>query len=227
LARALIAAIKPWNADHYHAWRARTAHESALITRRDELTSEIIERLRPDFLFLPHWSWLVPPEIFERVETVGFHMADLPDGRGGSPLQNQILRGVTHTQLCAFRVQDGVDTGDVYLTRPLCLSGSAEEIYIRASALAFEMIDEILTSRPQPRPQQGTVTTFRRRTPAESRIPEGLSLAQLFDFIRMLDADGYPHAFIEHGPMRFSFTRASLRNGRLEADVTIEEHRSG
>lgn len=226
MARALIAAVKPWNEEQYHAWRARSAHESELITRREDLTLATIERFKPDVLFLPHWSWLVPPEIFERVETIAFHMADLPDGRGGSPLQNQILRGMTDTQLSAFRVDAGLDTGPIYLKRPLSLRGSAQEIYLRASTLVFEMIEEILDRRPTPVPQSGEVTVFKRRTPDQSRIPEGLTLEKLFDYIRMLDADGYPRAFLEHGSMTLTFSRASLENGVLRAEVTVVENRS-
>lgn len=224
--RALIAAIRPWNIDQYESWSARTKHESRLVTRREELTVELLDSFAPHFLFLPHWSWIVPSEIFKKVETVGFHMAALPQGRGGSPLQNQIVRGISHTELCAFRVIEEVDAGPVYLRRPLCLTGTAEEIYLRASAMAFEMIEEILSTRPAPVPQAGPVTVFKRRTPAESEIPSGLDLTQWFDFIRMLDAGGYPRAFIEWGGMRLTFSRASLRHGALHADVEIAPKRA-
>lgn len=223
MTRVVVATIKPWNVKQFHAWSARTEHEATLITEPGELTLEKLETLQPELVFLPHWSHIIPREIFERFETLAFHMADLPDGRGGSPLQNQILRGVTHTQICAFRVGEGLDTGPVYLRRPICLEGAAEEIYVRASAIVFEMIEEILATRPEPTPQQGDVTTFRRRTPEQSRLPDGLSLPRLYDFIRMLDADGYPRAFVEAGGFRFSFSRASLRSGRLFADVEITE----
>jgi methionyl-tRNA formyltransferase len=217
----LIATIRPWNVRQFERWAKTTSHTSQLVTRPEDLTIERIESFRPDYLFLPHWSWIVPPEVFTKVETIAFHMAELPYARGGSPLQNQMARGIEHTQLCALRVEQRIDAGPVYLRRPLCLQGSAEEIYIRASALAFEMIEEILDTRPQPVAQEGEPTVFKRRTPAESEIPTGLALGQLFDFIRMLDADGYPRAFLDHGDMRFTFSRVALRDGRLHADVEI------
>jgi len=46
-------------------------------------------------------------------------MTDLPFGRGGSPLQNLIVRGFTHTKLSALRVEKGLDTGDIYLKEDL------------------------------------------------------------------------------------------------------------
>ena len=45
-------------------------------------------------------------------------MTDLPFGRGGSPLQNLIVRGYKSTKLTAIKVQSGIDTGDIYLKKP-------------------------------------------------------------------------------------------------------------
>jgi methionyl-tRNA formyltransferase len=47
------------------------------------------------------------------------------------------------------------------------------------------------------------------------------NLEALYDFIRMLDAEGYPKAFIVWHGFRLEFSRAALYNGRVEADVTI------
>lgn len=62
---------------------------------------------------------------------------------------------------------------------------------------------------------------FKRREPQESRIPELQSLQGLYDFIRMLDAEGYPRAFVKHAGFRYEFTRATLYNGRVIANVQI------
>jgi methionyl-tRNA formyltransferase len=65
------------------------------------------------------------------------------------------------------------------------------------------------------------VTIFKRRKPAESEVPELSSLSNLHDFIRMLDAEGYPKAFIKHQGFRYEFSRSALYDGRIVADVTI------
>ena len=41
-------------------------------------------------IFIPHWSFIIPKEIYQNFECILFHMTDLPFGRGGSPLQNLI-----------------------------------------------------------------------------------------------------------------------------------------
>lgn len=39
--------------------------------------------------------------------------------------------------------------------------------------------------------------------------------------MRILDAEGYPRAFINHKGFRYEFSRANLYDGRIVADVTI------
>ena len=43
----------------------------------------------------------------------------------------------------------------------------------------------------------------------------------MFDYIRMLDADGYPSAFLCSKGLRLEFSRASLKDGYILADVKI------
>lgn len=148
-------------------------------------------------------------------------MTDLPYGRGGSPLQNLILSGNKSTKITAFKMVDELDAGPVYLKESLSLEGNAEEIYYKASYLSARMIQRIIEEQPEPKPQEGRVTTFKRRKPRESQIPPGTSLQNLYDFIRMLDAQGYPHAYLECSGFHYEFKRAQLCDDRIIAEVTI------
>jgi methionyl-tRNA formyltransferase len=85
------------------------------------------------------------------------------------------------------------------------------------------MIVEIVRVRPEPREQRGKVLHFQRRHPGQSDITGLSGLHQVYDYIRMLDADGYPPAFIEVGGLRLEFSRAVLKADRIVADVCIRE----
>ncbi|MFD2158976.1 hypothetical protein ACFSW8_08710 [Rubritalea tangerina] len=150
-------------------------------------------------------------------------MTDVPYGRGGSPLQNLIVRGHRDTMMTALRMTNELDAGPVYMKRHLSLEGgSAEEIYIRAGMLSMEMVVSLVNDEPDPVVQEGEVTHFVRRTPQQSELPvEDMSLESVFDFIRMLDADGYPRAFKTIGGLKLEFSRSALREGKVEASVAI------
>jgi methionyl-tRNA formyltransferase len=189
---------------------------------QEELAVFLEEHLEPRYIFFIHWSQRIPDHWLQRYECVCFHMTDVPFGRGGSPLQNLIERGHRETQLSALRMTGELDAGPVYQKQRLSLEGNAEEIYIRAGRLSAAMIAEIAREKSEPVPQNGEVVVFKRRTPAQSVIPDGLpGLDGLHDFIRMLDAEGYPKAFFEYGGFRFEFSRAALYDQRVVADVRI------
>lgn len=221
MARVLVAAVKPWNVRRYYKWAKGAGHETRLVQEPKELTAERVAEFHPDFIFFPHWSWKISRAVYESYECVLFHMTDLPYGRGGSPLQNLLLRGVDHTQVSALRVTGGIDAGPIYLKRPVCLHGGAQEIFERVAEVVFGMIDEILERRPAPVPQTGEVVEFKRRTPADSEIPEALDLRGLYNFIRMLDAETYPAAFLRRGGFRYEFSRVTWSGEALVADVRI------
>ena len=168
----------------------------------------------------------MPSEILDRFTCINFHMTDLPYGRGGSPLQNLILRGHQETVLTAFRMTDGMDEGPIYMKDPLSLYGSAQQIYERASLLATDMIERFVAAPHEPTPQHGEVTLFTRRKPPESELGPFENAGELYDFIRMLDADGYPRAFVRRGQLRLEFSNAALdENGTLTANVNVVDER--
>lgn len=217
----LVVGSKPWNRRVFDEVISHYPGQWYFLEDREQLTPDRVQELQPRYIFFLHWSSRVPDELIELYECVCFHMTDLPYGRGGSPLQNLIVRGHQHTQLTALRMKSDIDAGPVYLKKDLCLAGNAEEIYIRTTYLSAQMIEQIIKEQPKPVPQTGEVVIFKRRKPNESEIPNIASLPALHDFIRMLDAEGYPKAFIEHKGFRYEFSRAALYDGRIVADVTI------
>ncbi|MFH1809033.1 MAG: methionyl-tRNA formyltransferase [Pseudomonadota bacterium] len=219
----VVAGSRPWNRATFDAHLATLPGRWTFIGNESELTLSRLLELAPTYVFFLHWSARVPSEILDRFECVCFHMTDVPYGRGGSPLQNLIQRGHHDTQLTALRMVEDFDAGPVYLKEPLSLQGRAQDIYVRAGVLSAAMIRQIVEQNPEPTPQQGEVVVFRRRKPSQSLITGDESLDQLHDIIRMLDADGYPHAFVEQGSLRFEFRDARLEAGRLTAQVSITQ----
>ncbi len=221
MANYVVAAIHPWNREVFNQRIAPLPGEWTFIGNPDELDLDRIGPLDPRYIFFLHWSWIVPSEIVSRYECINFHLTDLPYGRGGSPLQNLILRGNSETKLSAFRMTDELDAGPVYMKRNLSLDGKAEDIYRRASGLAAEMIAELIGDPVEPMEQVGEPTVFKRRRPEESEISRVAGLDGLYDFIRMLDAEGYPRAFIERDGFRWTFSEASLEGSSLVARVEV------
>jgi methionyl-tRNA formyltransferase len=218
----IVATIKPWNIRLFHEKICQIPGNWTLITDPAELSPEKIREIKPAMIFFPHWSEKVPATVWQETECVCFHMTDLPFGRGGSPLQNLIARGIDATMISALKMTETLDAGPVYLKVPLSLHGLAEEIYLRAAEKIADMIRVIVLENPVPVPQSGEIVKFSRRRPEESRFPQNAAgLRELFDHIRMLDAKGYPKAFVESGNLRLEFSRPALLDDSILADVKI------
>ena len=218
----LVATIKPWNIKVYNEVIKHYKGKWHLITKSEELTVGKIKSINPRYLFFPHWSNIVPSKILDIATCVCFHETDLPYGRGGSPLQNLIAHGHKETFVSALKMSEELDAGPVYLKKPLSLEGLAEEIFIRTANIVAEMIKIIITENPKPQEQVGKSTLFKRRKPSQSRIPtEKNTLVDIFDHIRMLDAESYPKAFLESNGFKYEISRPALQTGEILADVRI------
>ncbi|MEY4669664.1 MAG: hypothetical protein RL518_2363 [Pseudomonadota bacterium] len=221
----VIACSTPWfaGAEKGAAFRK---HSFVYVDRKEDLSIEYLNEIRPRYVFFPHWSWIVPPDVIQKYECVCFHSTPLPYGRGGSPIQNMIERGHATSKVSALRMTTQLDAGPVYMQRDLSLSGSADEIFKRVALLIQDMIPEIIETAPTPVPQVGEPTVFKRRTPDQSALPSECAISKIYDHIRMLDAEGYPKAFLSHGDFTLEFDGASLVGDEVEARVVIRKRSS-
>lgn len=194
-----------------------------IINNKGDLNLSEIQKINPEYIFFPHWSYKITPEIYENFACVIFHMTDLPFGRGGSPLQNLIAREVYQTKISAIKCTKEIDAGPVYLKEDLALNGSAKEIYLRSAKIILKMIDKIVQENPQPKEQEGEVVIFKRRAKEDGDLKDLSSLQKIYDYIRMLDAEGYPNAFLRGDGVRFEFSEAEFDGEKIVAKVIIRK----
>lgn len=218
----IILSEKKWNNNLVNKLKKKSDDiEWIKIDVKNDFNYDSLLKIKPNKIFIPHWSYIIPEKIYNNFECIVFHMTDLPYGRGGSPLQNLIIRGHKHTKISAIKVVKELDAGPIYLKKDLLLKGSAQEIFELANEVVKDMIVEIVKTKPVPIKQEGKPTLFKRRNPSMSNMNNLESLDEVYDFIRMLDADGYPHAFLETEKLRFEFTDGNLKN-KKEIIATVK-----
>ena len=219
----ILVSEKNWNKNLLENLSSRKDNSKwVLINNKKDFNIENLNSINPDKIFIPHWSYIISDEIYEKHECIVFHMTDLPFGRGGSPLQNLIILKKEKTKISALKVVKELDAGPIYLKKDLNLYGTAEEIFIRSNSIIELMIIELIDKNLEPKEQKGDVVHFKRRKPNDSNLIDLKDLNGIYNHIRMLDADGYPKAFIENNCFKFEFSRAVLKtNGEIKADVRI------
>ncbi|MDO4189588.1 MAG: hypothetical protein Q4D29_11425 [Lachnospiraceae bacterium] len=129
--------------------------------------------------------------------------------------------------ISAIRVTGGIDEGPIYFKEPLSLSGSAQEIFERAADIIFDkMIPRFISEEMVAKAQEGEVTSFIRRKPSESELLPEFDLERIYDYIRMLDGEDYPRAFINFGEYRLELDRAEIGDGKISARVEFVKRNS-
>lgn len=216
----IVAAVGDWNKELFDRNAKELPGRWSFADSPDTLLKLLQDRY-PRYIFFPHWRWIVAEDVINDFECVCFHMTNLPYGRGGSPLQNLIIRGHRETVLTALRMTAELDAGPIYKQLPLLLDGTAGQIYRRCSEQVWLLVREMIRDEPVPVDQSGEPVYFTRRKPHDSQLPEGLNMQQTFDFIRMLDAPGYPHAYCEIGDLRIEFENAALEGDLISATARI------
>ena len=194
------------------------------ISSKEDLNLKFLRDINPKYIFFPHWSWKVDKSIYQEYECVAFHTAPLPYGKGGSPIQNLIIRDFRKSPICALKMNHDIDSGPIYTKREICLDGDLRDIFKRMAEKIEEMIINIYYEEPIPINQEGQVKLFSRLNYSDNEIKPSMSQKEIYNRIRMVDADDYNKAFIKFGKKRIILSKATLKNNYLKADIQISDN---
>ena len=136
---------------------------------------------------------------------MGVHPSDLPSYRGGSPLQNQIIDGITETYCTLMELSsEEFDYGPLLLKERLSLEGdNVSEILNHLSVTTTKLLKRGLENLEKIRPTpQNRSEGFskKRRSFSDGRInKKPLSTKefdQMYNYMRCL-TEPYPNAYFE------------------------------
>ena len=193
--------------------------ESVIIRSNKELKTNFLEKVDPDFVMFPHWSHIVDPTIVDNFNCICFHSTPLPYGRGGSPIQNMIIRGHKETEVCSLLMERDFDSGPIYIRTKISLEGSLDEILTRVYQAISAQIIRIINEDISPVPQKGEPTYFKRKIDNEIDFSE--SLNDIYNSIRMLDSEIYPNPYTYIKDYKIDFSSANKTGNTIEANITI------
>ncbi len=199
--KVLCVGYRDWAKEIYKNLKKNKKNIFYLHEKKQGLINKI-KKTSPEIILFYGWSWIIKSSIYKNYKCLMLHPSKLPKFRGGSPIQNQIIRGVKSSAVTIFKINEVLDGGDIYFQKKLSLSGSLDEIFNRIISLGTEGSFKILNNRNiKIKKQNHRIATFyRRRKPEESEITlkeiKNKSAEYIHNKIRMLD-DPYPNAFIK------------------------------
>jgi methionyl-tRNA formyltransferase len=151
------------------AAEAKIPVEKPLAVRSNAALLARLADARPEVIAVVAYGRILPAEILTLppLGCVNVHASLLPRWRGASPVQAAILAGDAETGVSTMRMEEGLDTGPLYLERrvPIGAKETAGELSERLQRIGGELLVETLAGlaagRLTPRPQTGEPTYCR------------------------------------------------------------------
>ena len=179
-------------------------------TLKDEAFFELLSTLSPDLIAVVAYGKILPKSVIDypKYGCINVHGSLLPEYRGAAPMQRAIIDGKEKTGITIMYMAEGLDTGDMLLSRELIINenDNFENIHDGLGMLGAEMLVEII-----PMLQSG----------AAVRVPQDDSLSSyakkitkedcLVDFSK--DAQTVHNLIRGLSPVPLSFTHTP--NGKL------------
>ncbi|MDH4469989.1 MAG: methionyl-tRNA formyltransferase [Verrucomicrobiae bacterium] len=117
-----------------------------------------LQALHPDVIVTMSYGKIVPPEILTLPThaCLNIHASLLPRHRGASPIQSAIIAGDTHSGITIMYMDEGLDTGDILLTKKIPItsretSGTLSEHLAELSPIALLEALDLLKKGSAPR----------------------------------------------------------------------------
>ncbi|MDD3944716.1 MAG: formyltransferase family protein [Bacteroidales bacterium] len=197
----------------------------------DRNVKETIKEKKIDWLFVIGWSQIADKEVLDAPTRgcIGIHPTLLPKGRGRAAIPWAIIKGLEKTGVTMFKLDEGVDTGEIIgqLEIPLDPSETSGTLYQKANDAHIKLIGEIFpkleTNEIVLKSQnENDATYWEGRKPKDGLLNNNMSVIEAERLVRAT-THPYPGAYIEEGDKRIIFWRAHIedRNSKVYSNPTV------
>lgn len=171
---------------------------------------EVINALKEyeiDWLFIIGWSQIAKKEVLEtpKCGCIGMHPTLLPQGRGRAAIPWAILKDLKETGVTMFKLDEGVDTGDIIGQGVIKLDEriTATELYRKVNDMHITLIskywDDIANNNIKLTKQnEAEATVWPGRKPEDGEIFNSMTMDEADRLVRAVTRP-YPGAFYRDG----------------------------
>ena len=115
-------------------------------TLRDGSSDDIIRELDPELVVVVAYGCIIPPQLLHLAKygCINLHVSQLPKYRGSAPIQWAVLNGDGETGVTIMQLDEGLDTGDILMMRPVAIDPeeTSGELFDKVSAIGAATLVE-------------------------------------------------------------------------------------
>ena len=199
-----------------------------------EATHQSLRELAPDLMVVAAYGRILPPAMLAipRLGCVNVHASLLPRHRGASPINHAILAGDREVGVAIMRMEEGLDTGPVFVMRgmPTPAGATTESLSATLATLGAELLVEalpgIVAGTLAPTPQNHAAATYAPLLEKEHGKLDFTKAAEVLE--RQVRAfHPWPGSFAKKGPQRVQILEVQVLpdvHGPAGQVVTADKH---
>lgn len=171
----------------------------------DQIVRDSLISYKIDWLFIIGWSQIANKELLEtpRNGCLGMHPTLLPEGRGRAAIPWAILKGLKETGVTLFRLDEGVDTGDIVGFEKIEINDqtTATDLYNEINRLHVALIDkywsDIIDEKIDfTKQDESLASEWPGRRPEDGEIFNTMTMSEAERLVRAV-THPYPGAFYQ------------------------------
>lgn len=169
----------------------------------DHKALDSLEEYNIDWLFIIGWSQIARKQVLEtpKYGCIGMHPTLLPIGRGRAAIPWAIIKGLKETGVTMFKLDEGVDTGDIIGQGTISLDDktTATDLYKKVDDMHITLMEkywnDIITNRVVLHKQdESQATEWPGRRPEDGQIKDTMTMKEADRLVRGV-THPYPGAF--------------------------------
>lgn len=184
---------------------------------------DVIAAQKPDVILVMGWYYMVPKKIRNIAQhgAWGIHASLLPEYAGGAPLVWAMLEGQNKTGVTLFKLDDGVDDGDIIeqFSFDIDEKDTIKTLYDKATTASVEILKKVfgenykIKYKPQ---NKHLIKVYPQRKPEDGKINWDWDANAINRFIRA-QTKPYPGAWTVIGDKKVIIWDAEVT--KIEDDV--------
>jgi methionyl-tRNA formyltransferase len=117
---------------------------------KDPENLETLQSFQADIMIVAAYGIILPRAVLEAfpLGCINIHASLLPRWRGAAPIQRAVLAGDSETGITIMKMDEGLDTGDMLLKKPVAISetDTGSSLHDKLAKLGGQAIEEALDS---------------------------------------------------------------------------------
>lgn len=197
------------------------------LTLRDDAFAKLLSDIDPELIIVAAYGKILPTNVLEYPThgCINAHASLLPKYRGAAPIQRAIMDGEAETGVTAMYMEEGLDTGDMLLTKKVSIEENDDfgtvhdKLCVAGGEAMCEAVDQIRSGSLCPVKQDDSLSTYASKiTKEEGCVDFTLTSKEIHNRIRAMSPVPLAYTYTPDGKL-LKLVSARISSKCISADT--------